>query len=56
MKKDVYTIKHSRKGYILYENGIQIDTFRYNFGFTTLESVVKHLEKYDKYVFDNLDI
>lgn len=55
-RKDVYTIKSSRKGYVLYENGIHIDTFSYRFGFTTLESVVRHLEKYNKYAFDNFDI
>lgn len=55
-KKIVYTIKSSRKGYILYENGVKIDVFSHSFGFDTLESVVKHLEKYQWFVYKHLDI
>ena len=55
-RKDVYTIKYSRKGYVLYENGIQIDVFTRALGFDSLSSVVEFLKKYDLYVYKNLDI
>lgn len=56
MDKVTYTIKPSKKGYVLYENGVVFDVFSRAFGFDTLEKVIRHLEAYNPVVFKNLDV
>jgi hypothetical protein len=56
MEKEVFTIKSSRKGYVLLLNGVEVGVFTHSCGFYSLHDVVKHLEKYDPYAYKNLDI